>query len=143
MDYQHTSIRDCCGSREDGPHADTCVYAGPATRPTGGPFPLRSAFDQRVMDALSRAIDCVHTVNWVVDLKRELGAEGLVIVERGSAGPGYVAIYDVPTDGVDVDEQYYGFFSSVEEARDQYLQMRAPEYRDAKVAMVVEAIDVD
>lgn len=37
--------------------------------------------DQRIMDALSRSIDCFHSVNWVADLKRELDVEGLAIVE--------------------------------------------------------------
>lgn len=57
--------------------------------------------------------------------------------------PGFVVIYDVPVDekGVDVSEEYYGYFSSVEQARDQYLAMRGPAYKNAMICRVVEAIE--
>lgn len=64
----------------------------------------------------------------------------------------YVVIYDEPVVGgarktatafaVDVVESYYGFFSSVEQARDQFGVLNYDgRLRDAKVCRVVEAIE--
>lgn len=45
------SIRTCCGTPSDersfSPHARDCVYYGPPTPPTGGPFRLRPPFTAR------------------------------------------------------------------------------------------------
>jgi hypothetical protein len=57
--------------------------------------------------------------------------------------PMYVVVYDVGDheEGDEVSEEYYGYFSSVKDARQMYMDLsRGQNYHNARICRVVENI---
>lgn len=57
--------------------------------------------------------------------------------------PMYVVIYDIGDheQGEDVLEEYYGYFSTVDDARRMYGDLRGHNYHNAMICRVVEKIE--